>query len=72
VGLEDGAFWTFEKQPNEDKCAFFVALSKAKERVVFTFSKTRKNKWGNLRNQNFKEIRVIFNKHHNSGIVKFE
>jgi len=56
VGLEDGAFWTFEKQPNEDKCAFFVALSKAKERVVFTFSKTRKNKWGNLRNQNFKEI----------------
>jgi DNA helicase II / ATP-dependent DNA helicase PcrA len=35
IGLEDGAFWTFQRQPDEDKCAFFVALSRAKERVIF-------------------------------------
>ncbi len=41
VGLEDGAFWSFSSQPDEDKSTFFVALSRAKMRVVFTFSQTR-------------------------------
>ncbi|GAF05573.1 UvrD-helicase domain-containing protein [Saccharicrinis fermentans] len=72
VGLEDGAFWSFEKQPDEDKCAFFVALSRAKERVAFTYSKTRKDKWDNLRNQDFKKIRVIFDELQNSGLVEFK
>lgn len=72
VGLEDSAFWSFEKQPDEDKCAFFVALSRAKERVAFTFSKKRKDKWDNVKNQNIKKIRVIFDELRNSGIVKFK
>lgn len=72
IGLEDGAFWSFEKQPDEDKCAFFVALSRAKERVVFTYSKTRKDKWGNIKNQNFKNIEIIFNELDNSNIVEFK
>ncbi|ASF40962.1 DNA helicase [Halobacillus halophilus] len=41
LGLEDGAFWSFGSQTESDKKAFFVALSRAKERVIFTFSKAR-------------------------------
>ena len=41
VGLEDSAFWNFKKQPEEDRCAFFVALSRAKKTVTFTFCKRR-------------------------------
>lgn len=37
VGLEDGAFWNFTNQPEEDRCAFFVALSRAKEYLSFSF-----------------------------------
>ena len=72
IGLEDGAFWSFEKQPDEDKCAFFVALSRAKERVVFTYSKTRNNKWGTLKNQSFDKIKIIFDELEKSELVKFE
>lgn len=41
VGLEDSAFWNFKNQPDEDRCAFFVALSRAKESITFTFCKRR-------------------------------
>ncbi|MGF7185273.1 superfamily I DNA/RNA helicase [Desulfitispora alkaliphila] len=41
VGLEDSAFWNFRKQPEEDRCTFFVALSRAKRRIDFTFSAHR-------------------------------
>ena len=41
LGLEDEAFWSFRKQPEEDRCAFFVALSRAKSSVTFTFSNYR-------------------------------
>ena len=43
VGFEDSAFWNFKKQPEEDRCAFFVALSRAKKAVPFTFCKHRSN-----------------------------
>jgi superfamily I DNA/RNA helicase len=43
VGLEDGAFWNFERQPDEEMNAFYVAVSRAKKRVVFTFSRQRAN-----------------------------
>lgn len=43
LGLEDSAFWNFVNQPLEDKCAFFVALSRAKEEVIFTFCNSRTN-----------------------------
>ncbi|TWH59616.1 superfamily I DNA/RNA helicase [Desulfitobacterium sp. LBE] len=42
IGLEDSAFWNFRNQPMEDRCAFFVALSRAKRNVNFTFSEDRK------------------------------
>lgn len=41
VGLEDSAFWNFRNQPDEDRCTFFVALSRAKESATFTFCKRR-------------------------------
>jgi superfamily I DNA/RNA helicase len=41
LGLEDSAFWTFASQEHEDTCAFFVAFSRAKRRVLFTFSSER-------------------------------
>ncbi|MBO3333588.1 UvrD-helicase domain-containing protein [Clostridium perfringens] len=52
IGLEDGAFWSFENQKDEDFCTFFVALSRAKKRVDFTFSKIRKY------TRNYQENRV--------------
>ncbi|MCR6642409.1 MAG: ATP-dependent helicase [Sporocytophaga sp.] len=69
IGLEDGAFWSFQKQPDEDKCAFFVALSRAKERVVFTFSKKREGKFG-MKAQSFTNIKVILDELQKSKVVK--
>jgi superfamily I DNA/RNA helicase len=69
VGLEDGAFWSFQRQPDEDKCAFFVALSRAKERVVFTFSQQRELRFG-MRPQAMTNIEVIFKELEESGVVQ--
>lgn len=41
IGLEDSAFWNFKNQPDEDRCAFFVALSRAKKSVIFTYTDIR-------------------------------
>ena len=35
IGLEDSAFWNFRNQPDEDRCAFFVGLSRAKVHSCF-------------------------------------
>ena len=43
LGLEDSAFWNFNKQPEEDKSAFFVALSRAKSHIIFTHCKNRED-----------------------------
>jgi superfamily I DNA/RNA helicase len=68
IGLEDGAFWSFQRQPDEDKCTFFVALSRAKERVVFTFSKQREGRFG-MQAQTITKIRVLFEELQKSGVV---
>ena len=44
LGLEDSAFWNFNNQPEEDKSAFFVALSRAKSHIIFTHCKNREDK----------------------------
>jgi superfamily I DNA/RNA helicase len=41
IGLDDQAWWSFPSQPEESKSAFFVAFSRAKQRVIFTYCKTR-------------------------------
>ncbi|HAU65908.1 TPA: hypothetical protein DCW61_01030 [Candidatus Uhrbacteria bacterium] len=43
IGLEDSAFWNFRNQPLEDKRAFFVAVSRAKKNLYFTYCSNRTN-----------------------------
>ena len=57
LGLEDSAFWNFKKQPEEDRCAFFVALSRAKNKITFTFSKNRNN--SNQKKDDINEFYVL-------------
>jgi len=41
IGLEDGQWWNFPNQPEEEKRAFFVAFSRAIRRVIFTYCELR-------------------------------
>ena len=41
VGLEDSALWGFANREAEETCGFFVAFSRAKNRVIFTFCRSR-------------------------------
>jgi len=41
LGLEDAQWWGLKNQPDEEKRAFFVAFSRAIERVLFTWSDQR-------------------------------
>ncbi len=68
VGLEDSAFWNFRNQPGEDRCAFFVALSRAKRRIDFTFCAGRKTRFNDFqKHQVIDEFYHIFDE---SGIVE--
>lgn len=44
VGLDDDAWWNFVKNSTEEKAAFFVAFSRAEQRVIFTYCPTRGNR----------------------------
>jgi DNA helicase II / ATP-dependent DNA helicase PcrA len=46
VGFEDSAFWGFQRNPTEETCTFFVAFSRAKKRVAFTFCEHREKPAG--------------------------
>lgn len=51
IGVEDKAFWSFSTQSEADKNAFFVALSRAKERIIFTISDQREiSNYGKIKN----------------------
>ena len=41
VGLDDGAWWSFANNQVEGTAGFFVAFSRAKQRVVFTYCASR-------------------------------
>lgn len=45
VGLEDNAHFSFASNQTEETCGFFVAFSRAKRRVVFTYSDIRPTGW---------------------------
>lgn len=68
IGLEDSAFWNFKKQPMEDRCAFFVALSRAKRYICFTFSKNRNVGFNDV--QKHKNINEFYDLLENSKITK--
>lgn len=46
LGLEDAAFREFAAQSEDERRAFFVAFSRAKQRVLFTFCALRARKAG--------------------------
>ncbi|WAM23135.1 UvrD-helicase domain-containing protein [Myxococcus sp. NMCA1] len=41
VGLDDGAWWSFSQDQIEATAGFFVAFTRAKQRVLFTYCPTR-------------------------------
>ena len=41
VGLDDSSWWSFINQPEESRSSFFVAFSRAKQRVIFTYCEKR-------------------------------
>ncbi|EYE89587.1 hypothetical protein Q428_01750 [Fervidicella metallireducens AeB] len=69
VGLEDGAFWSFRQQQQEDMCAFFVALSRAKRRAIFTFSNLRTDKFNRTRTQSREQIMTFYELLRESQVV---
>lgn len=69
VGLEDGAFWSFRQQQQEDMCAFFVALSRAKRRAIFTFSNLRTDRFNRTRTQSKTQIRTFYDLLRESQVV---
>lgn len=67
IGLEDSAFWSFNNQKNEDFCTFFVALSRAKKRVDFTFSSNRSST--KYQKQSFTNIKEFYKILEESNVV---
>jgi len=60
IGLEDNALWGYEREPKDETCGFFVALSRAKQRAVFTFSGSRPDKKGNVQRQSRSSIKKLY------------
>jgi superfamily I DNA/RNA helicase len=63
VGLEDQAFWSYNRDPFENNCAIYVGLSRAKERLCVTYSQRREHRntqWHDNRDSTFNSIRCIF------------
>lgn len=44
VGLDDGAWWSFRRDEIEATAGFFVAFTRAKQRVLFTYCRARGNR----------------------------
>lgn len=59
MGLEDNAHWNYIKNPSADNNGFFVAFSRAKERVIFTASGNRDHYRGEGK-ASIKDIKPIF------------
>ncbi len=58
VGLEDAAHFS---PMDEETCTFYVALSRAKRRMVFTYSGARPNRRGDLEGQTRTAISALYN-----------
>jgi len=46
VGLDDEAWWSYSKDEAEATAGFFVAFTRAKQRVIFTYCPSRGNRDG--------------------------
>ena len=72
IGLEDYPFRNVGTENSEDENAFFVALSRAKNAVAFTFSKQRKDNRGIRREQTINSINRIYHILYDSKLVYFK
>jgi superfamily I DNA/RNA helicase len=68
IGLEDEAFFSYDTQTDEDNCTFFVAVSRAKKRIDFTFSRIRESIKYN-RDQEHNNINILHHALKSSGLV---
>jgi len=69
VGLEDSALFNFKKNEFDEECGFFVALSRAKKRAVFTFSQKRPRKISTiLEDQARREIQKLYQNLRRAGV----
>ena len=41
IGLDDSSWWSYSPENPEGMATFFVALSRAKQRAIFTYCRTR-------------------------------
>ena len=46
LALDDEAWWSFSREPEEGRATFFVAFSRAKQRVIFTYCESRGGRAG--------------------------
>lgn len=69
LGLEDRAIWSYQKNKDEETCGLFVALSRAKDRCIFTFCRTRVDKNGAEQSQTRITIARVFELFRQSGVT---
>ena len=69
VGLEDSALFGFKHNEYDEACGFFVALSRARKRAIFTFSQKRPRKAGMTPEaQSRSEIKKLYNIMERAGV----
>jgi DNA helicase-2/ATP-dependent DNA helicase PcrA len=70
VGLEDDALWNYSRNQVEETCGFFVGLSRAKRRIIFTYSGVRPTgKFGKQASQSRTRIAALYDLLAAAGVV---
>ncbi len=63
LGVEDQAFWKYSSENFEDKCAIYVALSRAKQEIIISTSRHRGFRCNARRDDsisNYKRVKEIY------------
>ncbi len=70
IGLEDYAFFGYNSDPLSETCGFFVAFSRAINRVIFTYcgNRGRVDNYGNLKQESKEGINELYEILKNAGI----
>lgn len=68
MGLEDSALWNFAGQSDEERRGFFVAFSRAKKRVLFTFCEKRARGGGTAVAQSRRKIGELYELLERAGV----
>ena len=63
VGLDDGAWWSFTRDEIEATAGFFVAFTRAKQQVIFTYCASRGNR---------RKIAPLYHLLENAGVQSFK